>query len=71
MRFSVENRSPQVVKYRAGDRRYTLASRVTRTHAVCRRLDSAITLPGSGRAFTVRPKDGARYTVTARGVEAS
>jgi hypothetical protein len=71
VRFSVENRSPQVVKYRAGDRRYTLASRVTRTHAVCRRLDSAITLPGSGRAFTVRPKDGARYTVTARGVEAS
>lgn len=68
IRFSVENRSEQPVKYTAGERDYTVAPRVTRTHTVCQRPELSIDVPGKGEPFSAQPKDGERYTVTARGV---
>jgi uncharacterized protein YkwD len=69
--FSIENRSSRPVQYTAGERSYELAPRVTRTHTLCRRPELSIEQPGKNEPFSARPKDGARYSVTARGVELS
>lgn len=69
--FSIENRSSRSVQYTAGERSYKLAPRVTRTHTLCRRPELSIDQPGGSKPFRARPKDGAHYTVTARGVESS
>lgn len=69
--FSIENGSSRPVQYTAGERGYTLAPRVTRTHTLCSRPELSIELPGRSEPFSARPKDGASYTVTARGVEPS
>ena len=68
LRFSVQNRSGEKVEYRAGERRFTLAPRMSRTHTVCRPLELAITPPGSREAFTAQVSGGERYTVTSEGV---
>ncbi|HEX6321189.1 MAG TPA: CAP domain-containing protein [Burkholderiales bacterium] len=63
MRFSVRNRSAAPVEYRVGERRYSLAPRITRTHAICRPAEVSI-----GDRFSAKPADGVRYTVTRSGV---
>jgi hypothetical protein len=69
VRFSIENRSGQPVRYSAGERSFTLEPRVTRTHTLCRRPELSIEAPDGGEPFRAQPEDGARYTVTARGVQ--
>ena len=59
IRFAVRNASGRSIEYQAGARRFSLASRTTRTHFVCRPLE--IRFDSSERSFTAR--GGTRYTV--------
>ena len=67
IRFSVTNRSNAEIRYRAGERTFSLPPRSTREHTVCRPLTLAVT-PPSGKPFSAVPGDGAQYTVTPEGV---
>ena len=68
IRFEVRNRSGEEIEYRAGERRLTLAARVSRTHTVCRPLRLTIQPPGAAPPFETGVESGARYTVTDEGV---
>jgi uncharacterized protein YkwD len=59
IRFAVRNASGKSIEYQVGARSFSLASRATRTHFVCRPLE--IRFGSSERSFTAR--GGIRYTV--------
>ena len=61
IQFRISNETGASVKYRVGDRPYTLAPRYSRTHTECapRRLDFGL---NPGADFVA--DDGARFTVT-------
>ena len=59
IRFAVRNASGKSIEYQAGDRSFSLTSRATRSHLVCRPLE--IRFHSSERSFTAR--GGTRYTV--------
>jgi hypothetical protein len=69
IRFEVRNRSGGKVAYRAGERRFTLGPRISRTHMVCRPVELSIQRPGPGKPFSARAADGARYTITDQRVQ--
>jgi hypothetical protein len=64
IRFEVGNRSSEKLEYRAGERRFSLSPRASRTHLVCRPPGLSIRRPVESKPFNTRATDGARYTVT-------
>lgn len=68
IRFSVRNRAGGQIEYQAGERKFSLRPRATRTHLVCRPTEITIALASKSEPFTTLAQDGARYTVTDTGV---
>jgi hypothetical protein len=69
IRFLIENRSAATVEYHAGEQAWSLPSGASRTHTICNEASVSIAaLNGSSHRFTATLHDGARYTVTTRGV---
>ena len=69
IRFSVRNNAGGTIEYRTGERDFSLGTRATRTHMVCRATEIRIALASQPEPFSARAQDGTRYTVTATGVE--
>jgi hypothetical protein len=63
IRFSVRNTAEEQIDYRAGDDRFSLPPRATRTHTVCRPMTITIDLP---KPFSASSSDGAIYVVVPR-----
>jgi len=62
--FRIENATGQSVRYRLGERDYTLGPRVVRSHSLCRPTRISVERFGAAAA-----DDGARYVVRPGGVE--
>jgi hypothetical protein len=67
VKFRITNRSNESIRYEYRKRFVALAPRQVRTHESCMSGDLKVDLPGQQQATTVRPKDGAAYTIVESG----
>lgn len=63
IRFEVENHGPEAVRYRFGERRFTLGPRQRRAHTVCSPTRLQIVGPAGRSPFSALAVDGKRYTI--------
>jgi hypothetical protein len=61
--FRVENRTAQVIEYRASEQTFSLAPRAARSHTMCRETQIAIA-PFPGKRFSKRVLPGTTYIVS-------
>jgi uncharacterized protein YkwD len=66
IKFQVANRTGAEVKYKVGDKEFTLPAQYTRTHELCRPAEVTFEKTGE-KAETVKAKSGSRFAVVEEG----
>jgi uncharacterized protein YkwD len=67
VRFELVNRGGAAVSYQLGDKTFTLAPGVTRSHTQCSRPTLRLTLPGEAAPVPLQAADGGRYRIEPAG----